>query len=62
MLTMPKAEGKYPAILRFPGAGVGEKSGDIGHAARGAIILEFGIHGILKKEITTLKKAWDLCL
>lgn len=46
MLTMPKAEGKYPAILRFPGAGVGEKSGDIGHAARGAIILEFGIHGI----------------
>lgn len=46
MLTMPKAEGKYPAVLRFPGAGVGEKSGDIGHAAQGAIILEFGIHGI----------------
>ena len=46
ILTMPKAEGKYPAVLRFPGAGVGEKSGDIGHAARGAIILEFGIHGI----------------
>ncbi len=46
MLTMPKADGKYPAILRFPGAGVGEKSGDIGHAAQGAIILEFGIHGI----------------
>lgn len=46
ILTMPKAEGKYPAILRFPGAGVGEKSGDIGHAAKGAIILEFGIHGI----------------
>lgn len=46
MLTMPKAEGRYPAILRFPGAGVGEKSGDIAHAARGAIILELGIHGI----------------
>ncbi len=46
ILTMPKADGKYPAILRFPGAGVGEKSGDIGHAAKGAIILEFGIHGI----------------
>lgn len=46
MLTIPKADGKYPAILRFPGAGVGEKSGDVGHAAKGAIILEFGIHGI----------------
>ena len=46
MLTMPKAEGKYPAILRFPGAGVGEKSGDVAHAAKGAIVLEFGIHGI----------------
>ena len=46
MLTMPKAEGKYPAVLRFPGAGVGEKSGDVAHAAKGAIVLEFGIHGI----------------
>ena len=46
MLTIPKADGKYPAILRFPGAGVGEKSGDVAHAANGAIILEFGIHGI----------------
>ena len=46
MLTMPKAEGKYPAVLRFPGAGVGEKSGDVAHAAQGAIVLEFGIHGI----------------
>ena len=46
MLTMPKAEGKYPAILRFPGAGVGEKSGDVAHAVKGAIVLEFGIHGI----------------
>ncbi len=45
-LTMPKADGKYPAILRFPGAGVGEKSGDVAHAAKGAIVLEFGIHGI----------------
>lgn len=46
ILTMPSKEGKYPAILRFPGAGVGEKGGDIGHAARGVIILELGIHGI----------------
>lgn len=46
MLTMPKKEGKYPAILRFPGAGIGEKGGDIAHAAKGAIVLELGIHGI----------------
>lgn len=46
ILTMPKAEGKYPAVLRFPGAGVGEKGGDIAHAARGIIVLELGIHGI----------------
>ena len=46
MLSMPAAEGKYPAILRFPGAGIGEKGGDIAHAAQGAIILELGIHGI----------------
>lgn len=46
ILTMPAAEGKYPAILRFPGAGVGEKGGDIAHAQQGAIVLELGIHGI----------------
>ena len=46
ILTRPRAEGKYPAILRFPGAGVGEKGGDIAHAAQGVIVLELGIHGI----------------
>ncbi len=46
ILTMPRAEGKYPAILRLPGANVSPKSGDIAHAAQGAIILELGIHGI----------------
>lgn len=46
ILTMPSAEGKYPAILRFPGAGVGEKGGDIAHAEQGVIVLELGIHGI----------------
>lgn len=47
MLTIPKGEGKYPAIMRLPGAGVGEKTGDIRHTAQGGvIILELGIHGI----------------
>lgn len=47
MLTIPKGEGKYPAIMRLPGAGVGEKTGDLRHTAQGGvIILELGIHGI----------------
>lgn len=46
ILTMPRAEGKYPGILRLPGANVSPKSGDITHAAQGAIVLELGIHGI----------------
>ncbi len=50
----PKAPGKYPAILKVPGAGVRPYSGDPGLAARGAIVLEIGIHGIpvnLPKEV-----------
>lgn len=46
VLTVPKAEGKYPAIIRLPGAGIGSKSGDVKHSERGVIILELGIHGI----------------
>lgn len=46
MLTVPKGEGKYPAIVRFPGAGIGVKSGDVKHSERGVIVLELGIHGI----------------
>jgi cephalosporin-C deacetylase-like acetyl esterase len=42
----PKAPGKYPAILKVPGAGVRPYSGDVGLAARGALVLEVGIHGI----------------
>ena len=46
ILTVPKAEGKYPAILRLPGAGVHAIGGDTKHAEQGAIVLELGIHGI----------------
>ena len=42
----PKAPGKYPALLRVPGAGVRPYAGDKGFAAEGAITLEIGIHGI----------------
>lgn len=46
VLTVPKKEGIYPAILRVPGAGVHAKSGNVANAAQGAIILELGIHAI----------------
>jgi cephalosporin-C deacetylase-like acetyl esterase len=46
ILCEPKAPGKYPAILRVPGAGVRPYFGDKELAARGAITLEIGVHGI----------------
>lgn len=46
VLTLPKKEGKYPAILKVPGAGVHAMSGNVAWAAKGAIVLEIGIHGI----------------
>ncbi|GMQ26865.1 acetylxylan esterase [Algoriphagus sp. oki45] len=46
VLTIPKGEGKFPAILQVPGAGIRPYSGDIAKAARGAIVLQIGIHGI----------------
>jgi cephalosporin-C deacetylase len=46
ILCEPKAPGKYPAILRLPGAGVRPYTGDRDTAARGAITLQIGIHGI----------------
>jgi cephalosporin-C deacetylase len=46
MLAMPKAPGKYPAVLGVPGAGV-HKIGPLAElAAKGAITLAIGIHGI----------------
>lgn len=46
ILSVPKAEGKYPAILRVPGAGVRGYNGDVANAEKGVITLEIGIHGI----------------
>jgi cephalosporin-C deacetylase-like acetyl esterase len=46
ILCEPKAPGKYPAVLKVPGAGVRSYAGDPDLAARGAIVLEIGIHGI----------------
>lgn len=46
MLSVPKAEGKYPAILKVPGAGVRGYNGDTENASKGYIVFEIGIHGI----------------
>ncbi len=46
ILCMPKAPGKYPALLRVPGAGIRPYYGDVYTASKGAITLEIGIHGI----------------
>ena len=46
ILCEPKAPGKYPAILKVPGAGVRPYAGDPQLAAHGAIVLDIGIHGI----------------
>lgn len=46
ILSIPKKAGKYPALLRVPGAGVRPYGGDVWTASQGAITLEIGIHGI----------------
>jgi cephalosporin-C deacetylase-like acetyl esterase len=46
ILAIPKKQGKYPAILKVPGAGIRPYAGDVRTAAQGIITLEIGIHGI----------------
>ena len=46
ILCVPKKAGKYPAVLKVPGAGVRPYSGDVALAEKGIISLEIGIHGI----------------
>lgn len=46
ILCVPTKPGKYPALLRVPGAGVRPYQGDIWTAEQGAITLEIGIHGV----------------
>jgi cephalosporin-C deacetylase len=46
ILCVPKQEGKYPALLHVPGAGVRPYAGDIANAEKGIITLQIGIHGV----------------
>ena len=46
ILCVPVKEGRYPALLRVPGAGVRPYQGDIWTASQGVVTLEIGIHGV----------------
>lgn len=46
ILCVPKKEGKYPALLSVPGAGVRPYYGNIAMAEKGLITFEIGIHGV----------------
>lgn len=46
ILCVPVKPGKYPALLRVPGAGCRPYAGDIWTAEQGVITLEIGIHGV----------------
>lgn len=46
ILAEPKAEGKYPAVLEVPGAGIRPYRGRVDLAERGIISLQIGIHGL----------------
>ena len=46
ILNIPAKPGRYPAVLKVPGAGVRPYSGDEGLCKKGFVVLEIGIHGI----------------
>lgn len=56
ILSVPKAEGSYPALLRVPGAGIRPYTGDTYTAPGRCITLEVGIHGI---PVTLEQKVYD---
>ncbi len=56
ILSVPRAPGRYPAILCVPGAGVRPYAGDTYLADDGFIALTIGIHGI---PVTLDKEVYD---
>lgn len=56
ILCVPVKPGKYPALLRVPGAGVRPYQGDVWTAEQGAITLEIGIHGV---PVTMAQSVYD---
>ena len=56
ILNVPAKAGRYPALLRVPGAGVRPYQGDEWTARKGVIVLEIGIHAI---PVTNPQKYYD---
>ena len=56
ILSVPTKPGKYPALLRVPGAGVRPYNGDTYTAPGKAIVLEIGIHGV---DVTHPQRFYD---
>lgn len=46
ILCVPKGDGKYPAVLNVPGAGVRPYRGMVSLAQKGIITFQIGIHGL----------------
>ncbi|MGN0213358.1 MAG: acetylxylan esterase [Muribaculaceae bacterium] len=46
ILAVPKAPGKYPAVMRVPGAGIHRIGGYLDPAENGFITLDLGIHSL----------------
>jgi len=46
ILSRPRRPGRYPALLRVPGAGARPYAGETALAEKGVITLEIGIHGV----------------
>ncbi len=46
ILNVPVKPGRYPALLRVPGAGARPYNGDEWSCKQGMIVLEIGIHGV----------------
>lgn len=56
VLCMPKQQGKYPAVIRFPGAGWAPLAGDKATAAKGFVTLDLYIHG---RPVTESREYYD---
>lgn len=54
-VALPKKPGKYPAILKVPGAGVRPYGPEVAKAAKGFIVVKMGVHGI---PVTMEKEAY----
>ncbi|MBQ1886459.1 MAG: acetylxylan esterase [Bacteroidales bacterium] len=60
VLTVPKTEGRKPAILRLPGAAVRKFSGPDPLAYEGFVVLNIGVHGIPVDQDTEIYRQLEI--